>query len=47
VTSNRLLLTCSVLAAALAVLWLLMFLGGTGDVDLAVLAALYAGDRRF
>ena len=44
-TSNRSLLTCSALAAALALLWLLMFLGGTGDMDLAVLAALYAGDR--
>ena len=44
-TSNRSLLTCSVLAVALALLWLLMFLGGTGDVDVAVLAAFYAGDR--
>jgi len=32
-------------AGVLALLWLAAFLLGTGDVDLAILRALYAGDR--
>ena len=43
--SNRSALTYSVLASALALIWLVSFLKGTGDVDLAILSALYAGDR--
>ena len=45
VTSNRTSILYGVLAAALALVWLAMFLRGTGDVDLAILSALYAGDR--
>jgi undecaprenyl-diphosphatase len=33
------------LASALALVWLFMFLLGTGNVDLAILSACYAGDR--
>lgn len=43
--SNRSNIFHGVLAAALALLWLAMFLLGTGDVDRSVLVALYAGDR--
>ena len=35
----------SLIACALATMWLAAFLLGTGDVDLALLQALYAGDR--
>lgn len=44
-TSNRSLTLRLLLGGGLVLLWLAMFLLGTGDVDLAVLAALYAGDR--
>ena len=42
--SNRSLILVA-LTAALALLWLAMFLGGTGGLDVAILSALYAGDR--
>jgi undecaprenyl-diphosphatase len=45
-TSNRSSLYL-LLACALTLIWLAMFLLGTGDVDLAILRALYAGDRPF
>lgn len=35
----------AILAGTLALLWLAMFMLGTGDVDLAILSALYSGDR--
>lgn len=44
-TSNRLPIVHGGSAGVLALLWLAMFLWGTGDFDLAVLSALYAGDR--
>jgi undecaprenyl-diphosphatase len=44
-TSNRSTISHAASAAILALLWLAMFLLGTGDADLAVLDALYAGDR--
>jgi undecaprenyl-diphosphatase len=44
-TSNRPTIFHGVFAGALALLWLAMFLLGTGDADVAVLSALYAGDR--
>ena len=46
-TSNRSILHFELLAAALAALWLAMFLLGTGDVDLTILTTLYAGQRPF
>ena len=45
-TSNRSILKFG-LAAALAAVWLAMFLLGTGDVDLSILRRLYAGQRPF
>lgn len=45
VTSNRSIVSNVVLAGALVLVWLFMFLRGTGDVDLSVLNALYAGDK--
>jgi undecaprenyl-diphosphatase len=44
-TSNRSTLLRVLPALALALLWLAAFLLGTGDVDLAILRLLYAGDR--
>src|SRR5690242_19534051 len=44
-TSNRSTLGYALLAAALAAIWLAMLLLGTGKVDLAILARLYAGDH--
>ena len=44
-TSNRSTILYGILAGALALLWLAMFLLGTGDEDLAVLGVLYAGHR--
>ena len=44
-TSNRSAIRYGLLAGALALVWLAMFVLGTGDVDLAILRALYAGDR--
>jgi undecaprenyl-diphosphatase len=44
-TSNRSAVLYGVLACALALFWLASFLLGTGDVDLAILNAFYAGDR--
>ena len=46
-TSNRSAILYTALACALALLWLSSFLLGTGDVDLAILRTLYAGDRPF
>jgi len=45
VTSNRSIVSYVVLVSALVLVWLVMFLQGTGDVDLAILSSLYAGDR--
>ena len=45
VTSNRSLVLRFVLAGSLVLLWLAGFLLGTGELDLAVLGALYSGDR--
>jgi len=45
VTSNRSPILYGALAATLVLVWLAMFLLGTGDVDRAILNALYAGDR--
>ena len=45
VTSNRSASFCVLLASALVLVWLVMFLEGTGDVDLAILSRLYAGDK--
>ena len=44
-TANRLNVAALLLAAFLAVAWLVMFLRGTGNVDLAVLRGLYSGQR--
>ena len=44
-TSNRSAVVYGVLACPLALVWLTAFLLGTGDVDLALLQALYAGER--
>ena len=44
-TSNRSPIVYGASAGVLALLWLAMFLWGTGEVDLAILSALYAGDR--
>ena len=46
-TTRRSSIFYAVSAAVLALLWLAMFLLGTGDEDLALLGQLYAGDRPF
>jgi membrane-associated phospholipid phosphatase len=46
-TSNRSTVPYILFAGALALLWLAMFLLGTGDEDLAILGLFYAGDRPF
>jgi undecaprenyl-diphosphatase len=44
-TSSRPNIAVLLLAGVLALAWLLMFLKGTGDTDLAILRELYAGNR--
>jgi membrane-associated phospholipid phosphatase len=44
-TSNRRTLAAAAVAAVFALLWLLMFLQGAGELDRIILHALYAGHR--